>query len=71
VQALYFSAQGSAGAAANIIMTHPLITSITAEIFVFTFGILHIPRKLVETKHAGSVPMLAVNNLNDNCDSLS
>jgi hypothetical protein len=44
VHALYFSAQGSAGGAANIIMTHPLIISITAEIFVFTPGILHIPR---------------------------
>jgi hypothetical protein len=35
--------QGSAVVAANIITTHPLIMSMTAEIFVFTLGILHIP----------------------------
>jgi len=35
--------QGSAVVAANTIMTHPLNMSTTAEIFVFTLGILHIP----------------------------
>jgi hypothetical protein len=43
VQLLYFSAQGSAFVAANIIMTPPLIMSAATHIFVFTLGILHIP----------------------------
>jgi hypothetical protein len=41
VQLLYFSAQGSAFVAANIITTHPLIMSAATHIFVFTPGILH------------------------------
>jgi hypothetical protein len=39
---VYFSVQGSTFAA-NIIITHPLITSAAAHTFVFTLGILHIP----------------------------
>jgi hypothetical protein len=49
VQLVYFSVQGSTFAA-NTIITHPLIMSAAAHIFVFTLGILHIPPQLVERK---------------------
>jgi hypothetical protein len=49
VQLVYFSVQGST-LAANTIITHPLIMTAAAHIFVFTLRILHIPPQLVERK---------------------
>jgi hypothetical protein len=48
VQLLYFSSQGVAFVAANIPMTHPLIMSAAAHIFVFTPAILRALPGLVE-----------------------
>ena len=73
VQLLCLSAQGSAGAAANIIITPPLTRSAAIEICFFTLEILHSPPEFVENKvrAESDSELIGLQNLSDKIEALS